>query len=62
MDITEGTTQRRKHWIEKIEDVERQLGFRLFVWQKQVEYGIFRQYAATTAKISRLLINTGADS
>ena len=40
----------------KIEDVEKALGFKLFIWQKTyIEYGVFRQYGETTAKILRLL-------
>lgn len=36
----------------KIEDVEKALGFKLFIWQKTyIEYGVFRQYGETTAKI-----------
>lgn len=44
----------------KIEDVEKALGFKLFIWQKTyIEYGVFRQYGETTAKILRLLITPG---
>lgn len=44
----------------KIEDVEKALGFKLFIWQKTyIEYGVFRQYGETTAKILRLLITLG---
>lgn len=44
----------------KIEDVEKALGFKLFIWQKTyIERGIFRQYGETTAKILRLLIAPG---
>lgn len=32
----------------KIEDVEKALGFKLFIWQKTyIEYGVFRQYGET---------------
>lgn len=33
-------------------EVEKALGFKLFVWQKTfIATGVFRQYGATTAKI-----------
>ena len=36
------------------------MGFKLFIWQKTyIEYGVFRQYGETTAKILRLLITPG---
>lgn len=44
----------------KLEAVEKALGFKLFIWQKTyIEYGVFRQYGETTAKILRLLITPG---
>ena len=46
--------------VKKFEDVEKALGYLLFIRQKTyIEYGVFRQYGETTAKILRLLITPG---
>lgn len=40
-------------------EVEKALGFKLFIWQKTfIERGVFRQYGETTAKILRDLLST----
>lgn len=44
-----------------IRAVESALGFKLFVWQKTyIEYGEFRKYGATTAKVLRDLLDVSA--
>ena len=44
---------------EKLDDIEKALGFKLFVWQRTfIENGVFRQYGETTARILRELIDT----
>lgn len=41
----------------KLETVEKALGFKLFIWQKTfITTGIFRQYGETTARILRDLL------
>ena len=45
---------------EKLEAIEKALGFKLFIWQKTyIERGVFRQYGETTAKILKELIEPG---
>lgn len=42
-------------------EVEKALGFKLFVWQKTfIATGVFRQYGATTAEILRELLAVDA--
>lgn len=42
-------------------EVEKALGFKLFIWQKTfIERGVFRQSGATTAEILRDLLNVNA--
>lgn len=45
--------------LEKIlREVEKALGFKLFIWQKTfIERGVFRQYGETTARILRDLLS-----
>lgn len=45
-----------------IEEVEKAMGFKLFIWQKAyILFGEFRQMGATTAEILRDLLNVSAE-
>lgn len=47
----------------KIEDVEKALGFKLFIWQKTyIEYGVFRQYGGNDRQNIKIAYNTGGNS
>lgn len=48
-------------WNERFEEVEKALGFKLFIWQKLYILGHgFRQYGATTAEILKDLLDVDA--
>lgn len=45
-----------------IEEVEKALGFKLFVWQKSyIQFGVFRKYGATTAEILRDILDVDGE-